>query len=77
MYKFKPDSKIHTTWESSYNPYSDHNYRFPRDARGLGYGGYFLPPGYFEDKEHDNNPLSTVIAFVIVIGVAFLSMWLT
>ena len=49
MIKFKAGSKAHTTWDSGYDPFSDTNYRYARDTRGVGMSGFFLPRGYFED----------------------------
>ena len=72
MYKFKPGSKAHTTWESSYNPYSDHNYKFARDSRGVDGSGYFLPHNYFEnsssysDETESRSFVWHIIAIVIL-----------
>jgi hypothetical protein len=78
MYKFKPDSKAHTTWESTYNPYSDHNYKFARDARGVDMNGYFLPRNYFEDSRKDENDVGGfVVLIVMIVILGFVSLVLT
>ena len=70
MYKFKAGSKAHTTWESSFNPYDDHNYKFARDSRGTGLNGYFLPHGYFEYKgERESTTTKVCVAIVLILAM--------
>jgi hypothetical protein len=74
MVKFKAGSKAHTTWDSGYDPFSDINYRYARDTRGVGMSGFFLPRGYFDSAvdSGDSRGISLVAAITLLIVVAVL-----
>lgn len=74
MIKFKAGSKAHTTWDSGYDPFSDTNYRYARDTRGVGMSGFFLPRGYFEGPvdSGDSSGISWVAAITLLVGVGIL-----
>lgn len=77
MIKFNSKSSVHTTWESSYNPFDDHHYKFARDSRGVGMNGYFLPRDYFDSPTQYNDESKQswlAISIAIILAVIFLTL---